>query len=86
MEAAIKALTDENTALKTAIKELKKSDDEKVAEVLTPKAVKALSWFRDGFVASESDKTKLDPNDPKDNELKQAAPSAIERFVTNITR
>lgn len=80
---AIETLTAKMGELETTVKELKKSDDEKVAEAMTPKAVKALSWFRDAHVASTSEKTALKEGDPTDDALKAAQPSALERFIGN---
>ncbi len=83
LKEAVKGLTEQNEALKATVAALKQSDDAKIAETLAPKAVKSLAWFKEGFVASQSDKTKLDPDNPEDAKLKQAAPSALERFLTS---
>jgi uncharacterized protein YjaG (DUF416 family) len=79
----IAALAEKVAALEATVKELKHSDDEKIAEALTPKAVK-MSWFSDAYQASKSADTIVHDGDPVDEALKAAKPSAFDQFVGNL--
>lgn len=70
------ALAEQVTALAEALKELKKSDDEKLAEVLTPKAIQTFAWM--GKAASKSPDNVVDPNDEKDKRLVSQKPFLAE--------
>jgi hypothetical protein len=78
---ALKAKIEEQDA---TIKALQKSDDDKMADLMTPKAVKALSWFKDAHIASQADSTKLKEGDKKDEALKTARPNAFDQFMNDL--
>lgn len=72
MKAASESLVSEIASLKVQVAELSKSEDEKVAEIITPKAVKAFSWMEKA--ASHSEETLLNKDDDKDQKLIESKP------------
>ncbi len=80
----IAALTEKMVALEAVVKGLKESDDKKIAATIAPKATKSLAWFKEGFVASGDESTKLKDNDPDDQKLKASAPSKLDKFLTQL--
>jgi len=75
MKAANESLIAQVAALTTQVKELSKSDDEKVAQVITPKAAKAFSWMDNA--ASHSSDTLLKEGDLEDDKLKTSKPFMV---------
>lgn len=81
-QAKTKELVDRITILEESVKQVKESDDVKVAEILKPKAATAFSWYKNGFSASKTKETVLGDS-AEDQKLKEAAPqpSAIKDFI-----
>lgn len=71
--ALLKEKADKVDALELVVKELAKSKDEKLAEMIAPPAAKAWAWM-DKARASQSDETLLDEKDEKDKILKKSRP------------
>jgi len=61
--------------VEAAVKELQKSDDEKVAQTMTPKAAQVLPWHSQA--ASKSDETKVKEGDEDDKKLVANEPSLL---------
>lgn len=79
------SLEEKIAGLEAQIKEIQKSEDEKVAKAMTPKIADTYSWMTNGaFVASQSKETKLDDAKPEDQKLKSAGPSYFEEMVGRI--
>lgn len=71
--ALLKEKAEKVDALELLVKELAKSKDEELAEMIAPPAAKAWAWM-DKARASQSDETLLDKKDKKDVVLKKSGP------------
>lgn len=82
--ASVPALTKELGEVKTQLAELKKSDDEKIAEAITPPAVKSeYAWLNR---PSNSKENALDEKDAEDEKLSDGATKAAgERWFAEVT-
>jgi len=71
--ALLKEKADKVDALELLVKELVKSKDEQLAEMIAPPAAKSFAWMNKAR-ASQSKETELDEKDESDTVLKKSGP------------
>jgi len=68
--------------IEESVKGLKKTDDEKVAETLVPKAALAFAWK--GEAASKKEDTKVDPKNPRQEPERDGTLVAAEGMAQHV--